>query len=161
MCILALALNHGAQKFYFDLAYTYYLHINKRIHMISLHSVFLVMRKKTTLVKGVTLACMLFSLSACAEPGLKANIKDGEKKSTMCGQCHGKNGIAIIPIYPNLAGQKQGYMELQLKAFRSGERINAAMTPHAQRLSDQDIVDLSAYYAAMDPSGKKVSGQSQ
>lgn len=129
--------------------------------MISLPSIFSAKRKMRTLVKGVASLCMLVSLSACAEPGLQANIQDGEKKSTMCGQCHGKNGIAIIPIYPNLAGQKQGYMELQLKAFRSGERLNAAMTPHAQRLSDQDIVDLSAYYAAMDPSGKKVPSQSQ
>lgn len=94
------------------------------------------------------------SLSACSEPEPEGNIADGEQKSAICGQCHGKNGIAIIPIYPNLAGQKQAYMELQLKAFRDGVRINAAMTPHARRLSDQDIRDLSAYYASLDGNGK-------
>ena len=94
------------------------------------------------------------SLSACSEPKPEGNIADGEQKSAICGQCHGKNGIAIIPIYPNLAGQKQAYMELQLKAFRDGVRINAAMTPHARRLSDQDIRDLSAYYASLDGNGK-------
>jgi cytochrome c553 len=111
--------------------------------------------------KGFAVVCMLSSLSACAEPGLQPNIEDGQKKSAICGQCHGKNGIAIIPIYPNLAGQKSGYMELQLKAFRSGQRINAAMTPHARRLTDQDIADLSAYYAAMDPSGGKAISQNK
>jgi cytochrome c553 len=114
-------------------------------------------RKQTHMQKFVMLLGMLTSLSACSEPGLSANIEDGEKKSAICGQCHGKNGISIIPIYPNLAGQKQAYMELQLEAFRAGQRINAAMSPHAKRLSDQDIVDISAYYANMDPTGKKVS----
>lgn len=112
-------------------------------------------------LKVAVLMSAFASISACAESGLTGNIEDGKKKSTICAQCHGKNGIAIIPIYPNLAGQKQAYMELQLKAFRAGERINAAMTPHAQRLSDQDIVDLAAYYANMDPSGKKAQAKSQ
>jgi cytochrome c553 len=102
---------------------------------------------------GLLLASII--LSACSEaPAVVADTQAGMKKAVICGQCHGQNGISIIPIYPNLAGQKQAYMEIQLKAFRSGERINAAMTPHARRLSDQDIVDLSAYYANMDPSGK-------
>lgn len=91
----------------------------------------------------------MLSLSACSEPKLVGDIKKGEEKSAICGQCHGKNGIAIIPVYPNLAGQKAPYMELQLKAFREGTRVNAAMTPHARKLSDQDIADLSAYYANM------------
>jgi cytochrome c553 len=107
-------------------------------------------------LKFLVCASVFTSLWACGEPGLTASIKDGEKKSAICGQCHGRNGIAIIPIYPNLAGQKQGYMELQLAAFRSGQRVNAAMSPHAKRLTDQDITDLSAYYANMDASGKNV-----
>lgn len=129
--------------------------------MRSFSALFCKLGKLRVFAKGFTAVCMLFSLSACAEPGLQANIKDGQKKSAICGQCHGQNGIAIIPIYPNLAGQKAGYMELQLKAFRSGQRLNAAMTPHAQRLSDQDIINLSAYYAAMDPSGKKAINQNK
>lgn len=98
-------------------------------------------------------------LSACAEPKLVGDIKRGKEKSAICGQCHGQNGIAIIPIYPNLAGQKAAYMALQLQAFRDGQRLNAAMTPHAKKLSDQDIADLSAYYANMDPSGKRESSK--
>lgn len=104
-------------------------------------------------VSFILLICFT-AISACAEPKLEGSIKNGKAKSNICAQCHGQNGIAIIPIYPNLAGQKQGYMELQLLAFRSGQRINAAMTPHARKLSDQDIADLSAYYANMNPSGK-------
>ena len=113
--------------------------------------------KGLQIVKVLLCFIITTSISACAQPGPVGNIKDGEAKSAICGQCHGKNGIAIIPIYPNLAGQQQGYMELQLQAFRAGQRINAAMSPHAKRLTDQDIADLSAYYAQLDPSGKKPS----
>lgn len=110
-------------------------------------------------VRNVSVKCLLMiglsvlALSACAENHVQGDVQSGEKKSAICGQCHGKNGIAIIPIYPNLAGQKEAYMVLQLQAFRAGHRVNAAMTPHARKLSDQDIADLSAYYANMDPSG--------
>ena len=91
------------------------------------------------------------SLSACAEQPLVGDIERGEKISGVCGMCHGDNGISNVPIYPNLAGQKEQYLVLQLKAFRNGERVNMAMTSHAQKLSDQDIADLSAYYAQLDP----------
>jgi cytochrome c553 len=126
---------------------------------MELKSVYVKRSNQVAMLKFALIASMLTSLSACAEPKLVPNLQDGQAKSAICGQCHGKNGIAIIPIYPNLAGQKKGYMELQLYAFRAGQRINAAMTPHAKRLTDQDIVDLSAYYANMDPSGKKTNTQ--
>ncbi|MDT0595689.1 c-type cytochrome [Glaciecola petra] len=98
---------------------------------------------------------MLLCLSGCGEPDIVGDPESGAEKAAICGQCHGQDGISFIPIYPNLAGQKQQYMELQLEAFRAGRRINAAMTPHAQNLSDQDIADLSAFYANLDPRGKQ------
>jgi cytochrome c553 len=91
------------------------------------------------------------SLSACGEAVLVGDVERGEEKSKVCAMCHGVSGISNVPIYPNLAGQKEQYMVLQLKAFRSGERVNMAMTSHAQKLTDQDIADLSAYYAKLDP----------
>jgi cytochrome c553 len=93
----------------------------------------------------------VISLSACAETVLQGDIERGKEMSGVCGMCHGDNGISLIPIYPNLAGQKEQYLVLQLRAFRSGERVNMAMTSHAQKLTDQDIADLSAYYAQLDP----------
>jgi cytochrome c553 len=96
-------------------------------------------------------AFSIVSLTACAEPVLTGDIERGAELSKVCGMCHGANGISNVPVYPNLAGQKEQYLVLQLKAFRSGERVNMAMTSHAQKLSDQDIADLSAYYAKLDP----------
>lgn len=91
----------------------------------------------------------VISLSACADTVLQGDIKRGAELSGVCAMCHGVNGISNIPIYPNLAGQKEQYLVIQLKAFRSGERVNMAMTSHAQKLTDQDIADLSAYYAQL------------
>ncbi|GAB3025038.1 c-type cytochrome [Bowmanella dokdonensis] len=89
-----------------------------------------------------------------ALPATAADIQAGKSKSATCAACHGTNGIAMIPMYPNLAGQKEQYLVLQLKAFRDGTRQNMVMSPMAKPLSDEDIANLAAYYASLDPAGK-------
>jgi cytochrome c553 len=96
----------------------------------------------------LTLGFALFSASSIAAGDAEA----GKAKAATCAACHGANGVAIAPIYPNLAGQKAAYMVAQLKAFKSGERKganSALMAPMAMPLSDQDMEDISAYFAAM------------
>lgn len=73
----------------------------------------------------------------------------GQAKSAVCAACHGADGKAIQPAYPNLAGQHASYIAKQLTQYRDGGRVNALMTGQAANLSDQDILDLSAYYAQM------------
>lgn len=98
---------------------------------------------------------VLFFLTGCIDQASTGNAMAGKDKSTICAQCHGVDGISIVPIYPNLAGQKEQYMVLALEAYRSGERVNMAMTPHARKLTDEDIEDLSAYYASLPPNGSR------
>ena len=52
-------------------------------------------------------------------------------------------------MYPNLAGQKELYMVKQLKEFKSGVRKDPVMTAMAMPLSDEDIVNVSAYFASL------------
>lgn len=79
-----------------------------------------------------------------------ADEQAGKKLSdASCGACHGQNGIGIIPLYPNLAGQKREYLVAQLRAFRDGSRKNAIMGPMAVHLSDSDIEDVAAYLASL------------
>ena len=73
----------------------------------------------------------------------------GKAKSMICASCHGKDGVGVLPTYPNLAGQKAAYTEMQLRAFRDGQRKNMVMTPMAKPLSDQDILNLAAYYESL------------
>lgn len=76
------------------------------------------------------------------------NPAQGQQKSTVCQTCHGATGIAISPIYPNLAGQHEDYLVMSLKGFRDGTRENAIMSGFATNLSDADIEDLAAWYAS-------------
>jgi len=74
----------------------------------------------------------------------------GKKLSdATCMACHGQNGIGLIELYPNLAGQKREYLVAQMKAFRDGSRKNLIMAPMAVHLSDGDIADLAAYFASL------------
>lgn len=78
------------------------------------------------------------------------NAAKGQHKSAVCHACHGVNGKSVEPIYPNLAGQHQDYLIKTLEGFRDGSRQNTVMSGFATNLSDEDIEDISAWYASRD-----------
>jgi cytochrome c553 len=67
-----------------------------------------------------------------------------------CAVCHGRDGIAVQPDAPNLAGQNPTYVAAQLGQFRSGERKHEQMNIIAAQLTDRQIADLAAWYAAIE-----------
>ena len=73
----------------------------------------------------------------------------GKAKSVTCAACHGANGISPNDMWPNLAGQKNGYLVSQLQMFRDGRRNNPMMTAMSKGLSDDDIANLAAYYSSL------------
>ena len=73
------------------------------------------------------------------------------KAAQTCVACHGIDGIGILPEYPNLAGQHADYLQVSLKAYRSGQRKNAVMGGMAAALTDADIRELAAYYSSQRP----------
>jgi cytochrome c553 len=73
------------------------------------------------------------------------------KAAQTCIACHGTDGIGILPEYPNLAGQHADYIQVALKAYRSGQRKNAVMGGMAAALTDADIRDLAQYYSSQRP----------
>ena len=85
------------------------------------------------------------------------NISAGEKlaatKGAATGQscidCHGADGNAPIdPSYPKLGGQYADYLGHALSGYRNGTRDHALMSAQAKSLTDQQIADLAAYFAA-------------
>jgi len=82
------------------------------------------------------------------------NAEAGEAKAGACVACHGPAGISPNPDWPNLAGQQEGYLLLQLKAYRDGQRQHPLMSPMVQGLSDQDLADLAAYYHSLPADGE-------
>jgi len=77
------------------------------------------------------------------------DVAAGKTKATSCAMCHGAEGISANDIWPNLAGQKPGYLVKQMKAFRDGDRKDPMMSPMASALSDDDIDNLAAYFSSL------------
>ena len=72
----------------------------------------------------------------------------GQKVAGMCRTCHGLDGFARIPIAPHIGGEPAAYLERQLQAFRDGSREHEMMSVVAAGLSDTQISDVAAWYAA-------------
>ncbi len=93
----------------------------------------------------VAIACALVLGTAAASPP----APPGRAKARPCAVCHGEFGIGTMPNTPNLAGQPQVYLAEQLRAYRSGKRTHEIMSVIARPLTDADIADLSAWFAAI------------
>jgi cytochrome c553 len=79
----------------------------------------------------------------------------GKAKSTVCAACHGMDGNSAIAMNPKIAGQHEKYLFKQLTEFKlasqtGGEegRNNAVMNGMAAPLSEQDMMDLAAYFSS-------------
>ena len=81
----------------------------------------------------------------------EGDAQAGAAKAAACAACHGQKGISSNPLWPNLAGQQQTYLENQIKAFRDGGRTDVSMQPFVADLTDEDVADLAAYYAGLSP----------
>jgi cytochrome c553 len=85
--------------------------------------------------------------AAPVETGI-GDVAAGRRLANNCTACHGTTGIAGNPAWPSIAGQKPAYLVNALKAFRAGLREDPMMASAARSLSDADIANLAAYYAA-------------
>lgn len=99
------------------------------------------------------LAALLPVIIALGAPAAQAagDPTAGQAKSAVCGGCHGVDGNSANPQWPRLAGQHESYLAAQLAHFKAGERKNALMSPMAANLSDQDMLDLAAYFGSQTP----------
>ncbi len=97
-------------------------------------------------LKKIALSVCIIGLSQTA---LAADIEAGKKAAGICAACHGAAGISPTDIWPNLAGQKKGYLVKQIKAFRDGTRNDPTMTPMAKALAEDQIENVAAYYASL------------
>lgn len=79
---------------------------------------------------------------------VSGNVAAGKSKAETCGACHGADGNSAAGNVPVLAGQLEGYLVKALKDYRTGKRSNPIMTGMASPLSEQDMVDIAAYYAS-------------
>ena len=102
------------------------------------------MKKKQCLLM---IALAIPALAASAAGDAKAGA---EQAKAACAACHGADGNSPAPTFPSLAGQVPGYVEIQLGRFKSKERENAVMAGIAAPLSDEQMANLDAYFAAQE-----------
>ncbi|KOO07675.1 c-type cytochrome [Vibrio hepatarius] len=97
---------------------------------------------------GMVLGMSLFAGQTLAAGDAAA----GQAKAAVCAACHGADGIAVIPGYPNLKGQNEQYIISSIKAYKNKERnggLAAVMQAQAAMLNDADIANLAAYYSSL------------
>lgn len=103
------------------------------------------------LKRSAVLAAALFSLSIPSIAGAEGDPERGEVLAYTCLGCHGIPGYRnAYPSFrvPKLGGQHPEYITIALRAYKRGERSHPTMKAQATSLSDQDMQDLAAYFAA-------------
>ncbi|WP_316230332.1 c-type cytochrome [Bradyrhizobium sp. SZCCHNR1051] len=99
----------------------------------------------------VMAAALMLMLVLAAPPAHAADIEAGKAKAELCAGCHGENGISQTENIPSLAGQQDQFIQWQLVFFRAGTRKNEAMKPIVDQLTNEDIRNLGAYFASLQP----------
>lgn len=97
---------------------------------------------------------------ASTAAGVVGDAKAGAAKAAVCGACHGMDGNSAAPNFPKLAGQGSRYLLKQIHDIKAWDsETNAAkkattgrtvleMTGILTNLSEQDVADIAAYFAA-------------
>ena len=104
---------------------------------------------RAAIAAGLALGLLATGAFAAGDPAA------GKLKAAVCSACHGADGNSVDPVWPKLAGQGASYQMRQILAIRSEHgRANpeaATMVPMIANLSDQDLEDISAYFATVAP----------
>lgn len=107
------------------------------------------MNKKLSTLGVLLVASVTFTASA---QEIKGNAQAGASKVAMCIGCHSIEGYqASFPeVYkvPKISGQSARYIESALVAYKKADRRHPTMRGIADSLSDQDMADVAAFYAA-------------
>ena len=75
-------------------------------------------------------------------------IEAGRAKAATCAACHGPEGVAAAPQWPNLAGQHETYLQVALERYKTGGRVDMVMNPLIAQLDEQTIEELAAFFAS-------------
>ncbi|MDX2429264.1 MAG: c-type cytochrome [Xanthomonadales bacterium] len=94
------------------------------------------------------IVAMMFVLMLAAG-GLQAggDVDNGKALSADCTDCHGENGLGDEEV-PAIAGLDAAVHAKQLADFQSGA-VESEMADYVEGLSEQDLLDLAAYYATL------------
>ena len=93
-------------------------------------------------------ACFLMTFGLVGMAHAAGDAAAGQGKTAVCAACHGADGNSMVPNFPKLAGQGERYLVKQMQDIKSGVRAVPEMTGMLNAMSDQDMADIAAYFAA-------------
>ncbi|MBA4502858.1 c-type cytochrome [Marinobacterium marinum] len=101
----------------------------------------------------LTLASALLVSGAVQAQGVAANgqqiVMQGDGSGAPCLACHGMDGAGNnLASFPRLAGLDAEYIAKQIRDYNSGKRVSVVMQPNVDNLTEQQILDVAAYYAS-------------
>lgn len=91
---------------------------------------------------------VLLTLGVAGAAYAEGDAAAGQGKVAICSACHNPDGNSMIPTFPKLAGQGKHYLYKQMQDIKKGDRPVPEMTGMLDALSDQDLKDISAWYAS-------------
>ncbi|WP_417567218.1 c-type cytochrome [Marinobacter sp.] len=98
------------------------------------------------LIAGVVLGVALTAVAHGA-----GDPQAGEQNAAVCAGCHGQGGQKpVMGVYPKLSGLGEKYLYSQLVAIKAGDRVIPEMTGLLDNRSDQELLDLAAYFDNQD-----------
>ena len=83
-------------------------------------------------------------LNVCVTPLYAQSIAE---KTQLCAGCHGADGKPIDKTIPTIWGQQAGYIYIELRDFKRGDRKSDIMQPIASSLERQDMLDIADYFS--------------
>lgn len=96
------------------------------------------------------ISCLMLAGWVLGANTAHADAAVGKSRAQMaCGVCHGQQGLSSLPNAPHLAGQPKIYLVEQLRNYRSGKRQHEVMSVIAKQLTDDDIQNVSDWYASL------------
>ena len=76
-----------------------------------------------------------------------ANAQSIAEKVEICAGCHGADGKPVDKLIPAIWGQQQGYLYIQLRDFKRGDRKNEIMQPIASAMERDEMLAIAEYFS--------------
>jgi cytochrome c553 len=74
-----------------------------------------------------------------------ASAQSLEEKTAICAGCHGAEGKPIDKTIPIIWGQQLGYLYIQMRDFKRGDRKNDIMQPIVADMTREDMLAIAEY----------------
>jgi len=93
---------------------------------------------------GWLIACVMILGALSTAPAIAQSIAE---KVEACAGCHGQDGKPTDKTIPVIWGQKAGYIYIQLRDFKRGDRKNEIMQPIASSFDKDDMLAIAEYFS--------------